>query len=168
MSIMGSVKQKWVKKGRPKQGQFMPDNPEKYIMVENDQNQGKIIYRSSWERQFMSWLDLTTSVIKWNSEGVYVPYIKPTDNREHKYYIDFYFEAKNTKGGTTRYLIEIKPYAETQPPILPKRKTEKSMQNHQKRIVTYQVNQAKWESAREFARQNKVEFKIITERELGL
>ena len=160
--------QKWQKKGKPKQGEYQPENPEKYIMVENDQNSGTIIFRSSWERIFMRWLDMNESVTKWASEPFAIPYIKPTDFREHRYYIDFYFECKTPDGGVKKYLIEIKPKHETQPPLPPKRKTEKSMMNFEKRKITYMVNQAKWEAARAFARQNKLEFMIITEDELGL
>jgi hypothetical protein len=159
---------KWQKKGTPKKGNYIPTNPEKVILVENDQNRGSIIYRSSWERIFMHWCDVTESVIKWASEPFPIPYIKPTDFREHRYYIDFYFEAKSSNGYTKKYLIEIKPKHETLPPKPPKRKTEKSMENFQKRITTYQVNQAKWDSARKFANMNNMEFKIITEDELGL
>jgi len=32
----------------------------------------------------------------------------------------------------------------------------------------YAVNQAKWKAAREFCEDNRVEFKIITEDELGI
>jgi hypothetical protein len=160
--------QKWQKKGKPKRGLYIPENPEKVILVENQQNGGNIEYRSSWERIFMVWCDKTSSVIKWSSEPFAIPYIKPTDYREHRYYIDFYFEALTPGGGTKKYLIEIKPKHETQPPKPPKRKTEKSMLNYQKRIDTYQVNQAKWESARKFAKQNNLEFMIITEEELGV
>jgi hypothetical protein len=159
---------KWQKKGMPKKGEFVPQNKSKYIMVENDQNGGSIIYRSSWERVFMHWLDNNPNVIRWNSEGLPIPYIKPTDYKPHRYFPDFYFEARTPDGGIKKYLIEVKPHHETIPPVLPKRKTEKSLMNHQKRITTYQVNQAKWESAREFCRQNNMEFMIITENELGL
>ena len=160
--------QKWKKKGRPKQGIYIPENPNKVILVENQQNNGRIEYRSSWERQFMVWLDVTENVLRWASEPFAIPYIKPTDYKEHRYYIDFYMETKNTKGGVTKYLIEVKPKHETVPPVPPKSKTEKSMMNYQKRITTYQVNQAKWESARAFCKKNGLEFMIITEEELGI
>jgi len=160
--------QKWQKKGKPKQGFFVPTNPKKVVLVENAQNNGMIVYRSSWERQFMVWLDVTPSVKRWASEPFPIPYIKPTDFREHKYYIDFYFEAVGKDGNIVKYMIEIKPKHETEPPKQPKKKTEKSMMNYQKRIETYQINQAKWESARAFAKANKLQFMIITEEELGI
>lgn len=163
-----SKKDRWQKKGRPKQGYFVPENPKKVILVENAQNEGAIIYRSSWERIFMSWLDTNDSVVKWASEPFAIPYIKPTDGREHKYYIDFYFECKGSNGGVNKYLVEVKPKHETEPPKPPKRKTEKSMINFEKRKMTYKVNQAKWMYARKFCELNNLEFTIITEEELGL
>jgi hypothetical protein len=159
---------KWEKKGSPKQGMFIPTNVDKVILVENQQNKGTIIYRSSWERIFMSWCDRNPSVLRWASEPFAIPYIKPTDFREHKYYIDFYFEARTTSGGIKKYIVEVKPKAETEPPKMPKAKTEKAMMNYEKRIVTYQVNQAKWDAARQFCRVNGLEFVIITEEELGI
>lgn len=159
---------KWEKKGKPKNGLYIPINPSKVIMVKNNQNKGVIEYRSSWERIFMYWCDITDNVIKWSSEPFAIPYIKPTDFKEHKYYIDFYFECKNNSGGISKYIIEIKPKAEVSIPVAPKRKSEKSLINYQKRIETYQVNQAKWESARRFAKQNGIEFIIITEDELDI
>ena len=153
------------KRGEYKQGIYNPINPEKVIIAENKQNSGTIIYRSSWERIFMSWLDRTTSVIKWASEPFAIPYISPKDLKTHRYYVDFYFEGKALEG-TIKYLVEVKPLAETKPPIPPKKKTEKSMFNYQKRIETYHVNQAKWESAKKFCSENSLIFKIITEEEL--
>lgn len=153
------------KRGEYKQGVFIPLNPQKVIMAENKQNQGSIIFRSSWERIFMSWLDRTDTVLKWASEPFAIPYMSPVDLRPHRYYIDFYFEGKSVNG-TVKYLIEIKPKAETLPPVPPKRKTEKTLVNYQKRIETYQINQAKWEAARKFCEVNNLIFKIMTEEEL--
>jgi len=165
---MAKYKQKWMKKGKPKQGIFIPKNIEKYILVENAQNNGRIEYRSSWELMFMNWCDMNEAVIKWSSEPFAIHYIKPTDAKKHKYYIDFYFEAKNSKGEIIKYIIEIKPYSETKPPELPKRKTEKSMMNYHKKLMTYQINQAKWNAAKKFAEENGLNFMIITEYELGI
>jgi len=33
---------------------------------------------------------------------------------------------------------------------------------------TYEVNQAKWRAAKEFCNDRKIEFKIVTEKELGI
>ena len=35
-------------------------------------------------------------------------------------------------------------------------------------VKTYEVNQAKWKAAHEWCKDHRVEFKIITERELGI
>ena len=159
---------KWDRKGKPKQGYYIPTYPKKYLMAENQQKNGLIVYRSSWERLFMYWCDHNESVIKWSSEPFAIPYTKPTDFKPHRYYIDFYFECTDSNGNSKKYIVEVKPLAETMPPKPPKRITDKSARNHEKRIETYNVNQAKWESARAFARINNLEFIIITEEELGI
>jgi len=69
------------------QGVYRPRHPEKYKGNIND-----IIYRSSYELQFMHYCDSNPSIIHWGSEEVVIPYLKPTDNRIHKYYLDFWIE----------------------------------------------------------------------------
>jgi hypothetical protein len=34
--------------------------------------------------------------------------------------------------------------------------------------VTYAVNQAKWKAAKEFCEDHRIEFKVVTEKELGI
>ena len=74
-------------------GFFKPKNPSKY-----KGNPDNIIYRSSWERQVMKWLDENTNVIEWQSEEVAVPYISPVDNRYHRYFPDFIAKMKRPEG----------------------------------------------------------------------
>lgn len=159
---------KWEKKGKPKQGYYIPTHPKKVIIAENQQNNGLIVYRSSWERIFMYWCDHNESVLKWSSEPFAIPYIKPTDCQTHRYYIDFYFECKDSKGNIKKYIVEVKPLAETMPPKLPKKQTEKSMRSFLKKEETYKINMAKWDAARSFAKLNNIEFTIITEEDLGI
>ncbi len=116
--------------------------------------------RSSWETRFASWCDKNPSVLKWNSEETIVPYRCPTDNRIHRYFVDFKITVNTGK----TYIVEVKPAAQTQPPIYPGRQTQRYITES----LTFMKNTAKWEAAIEFARDRGWEFKIITEKELGL
>ena len=98
------------------QGKFKPKNPEKYAGKTQD-----IYYRSGWELKFMKWADLNPAVLKWNSECVIIPYISPVDNRQHRYFVDFAILIEKPDGTRHRYLIEIKPHAQTLPPKRGKR-----------------------------------------------
>ena len=134
---------------------FIPIFPEKYTGDPTN-----IIMRSSWETRFASWCDKNPSVLKWNSEETIIPYKCPTDNRIHRYFVDFKITV--TTGKT--YLVEVKPKTQTQPPIYPGKRTQRYLQES----LAFMKNQAKWEAASEFAKDRGWEFKIITEHELGL
>lgn len=137
---------------------FKPLFPEKYTGDPTN-----IIMRSSWETHFASWCDKNPNVIKWNSEETVVPYRCPTDNRIHRYFIDFKIQVK-TKTGTQTYLVEVKPYKQTHPPEYPGRQTKKYLVES----ATFLKNQAKWKAANEWAKDRGWQFKIITEFDLGL
>jgi hypothetical protein len=134
---------------------YIPIFPEKYTG-----DPSNIIMRSSWETRFASWCDKNPSVLKWNSEETIIPYKCPTDNRIHRYFVDFKITV--TTGKT--YLVEVKPKTQTQPPIYPGKRTQRYLQES----LAFMKNQAKWEAANEFAKDRGWEFKIITEHELGL
>jgi len=134
---------------------YIPIFPEKYTG-----DPSNIIMRSSWETRFASWCDKNPSVLKWSSEETIIPYKCPTDNRIHRYFVDFKITV--TTGKT--YLVEVKPKIQTQPPIYPGKRTQRYLQES----LSFMKNQAKWEAASEFAKDRGWEFKIITEHELGL
>jgi hypothetical protein len=141
------------------QGFFHPKNPEKYIG-----NPSNIVYRSSWELKFMKWCDNNPSILNYGSEEIYIPYYDPVKRKVRKYYPDFFVKVKESTGNIKKYIIEIKPKKQTQPPKTPKRKT-KSYINE---VYTYATNEAKWKAAVEFCKDHLIEFKIITEDELGI
>jgi hypothetical protein len=149
-----------------KQGRYTPQHPEKYIGKRLANGQPDIVYRSSWEKRAFTFLDLNESVISWNSEDIVIQYHYPIDNKMHRYFVDLLATFRTSVGEIKTLLIEIKPKAETIAPIPPKRKTEKAMMNYQRAIETYIKNQCKWEAAREFARNNGIEFIVLTEDEL--
>lgn len=138
---------------------YVPMNPEKYIGDPTN-----IIMRSSWETKFAIWCDRNPSVLKWNSEETIVPYVCPTDGKRHRYFIDFRVQMRDKSGNLKTYLVEIKPECQTLPPKNPGRKTKRFLIE----TATYMKNQAKWESATQFAKDRGWEFIIITERHLGL
>lgn len=123
-----------------------------------------IVMRSSWETRFASWCDKNPAVIKWSSEETIIPYRCPTDNKIHRYFVDFKIQIRNKDGLLKTYLIEVKPAKQTQPPVYPGRNTQRYLTES----MTYIKNQAKWKAAVEWAKDRGYEFKIITEYELGL
>ena len=123
-----------------------------------------IICRSSWERKFCQWCDMNNSIISWASEEFSIPYLSPKDNRVHKYYPDYLIKVKEKNDMIKTYVVEVKPYKQTRPPKTPKRKTKSYLTE----CVTYAVNQAKWKAAKEFCEDHRIEFKVVTEKELGI
>lgn len=140
------------------QGKFKPKNPEKY---KGDPT--AIIYRSSWELKFMIWLDSTDSILSWGSEETVVPYKSPIDGRMHRYFPDFTAKVR-TKSGIKKYMFEIKPKIQTQPPKKQSRITKQYIQ----KVSTYAINEYKWKYAKEFCRKNGMEFALLTEDDLKI
>jgi len=134
---------------------YKPIFPEKYTG-----DPTAIIMRSSWETMFAGWCDKNPSVIKWSSEETIIPYRCPTDDRIHRYFVDFKITIKE---GRT-YLVEVKPAKQCEPPVFPGKRTQRYLTES----LTFIKNQAKWEAARNYCKDRGWEFKIITERELGL
>jgi len=134
-----------------RQGLFTPKNPEKYIG-----DVTKIRYMSSWELEAHSFFDRNDRVIRWSSEPIAIPYIKPTDGKIHKYYPDYYVEYIDKDKNVVRELMECKPKSQTRAPRA----------NHKHKLyeqVTFAVNQAKWAAAIEWCKQRGISFRVITE-----
>tara|TARA_X000000950_G_scaffold183360_1_gene222153 strand:+ start:3804 stop:4241 length:438 start_codon:yes stop_codon:yes gene_type:complete len=141
-------------------GRYRPSNYSKY---KGDHK--NIIYRSLWELKFMRYCDINENILEWGSEEIWIPYVSPKDNRVHRYFPDFYVKARTRDGSIQKSLIEVKPLRQTKKPNMnPKRRT-KSWLNE---VVTYGVNQAKWKAAQEFCEDRLWDFKILTEKELGI
>ena len=140
-------------------GKYYPSYPRKY---KGDPT--NIIYRSLWERKFMVYCDKNDSILEWASEEISIPYRSPIDNRVHRYFPDFYMKVKERGGKIKRYVIEVKPAKQTKPPVKPKRQTK----GYIREAYEYAKNQAKWKMAREFCADRQWEFKVVTEKELGI
>lgn len=142
------------------QGKFTPKNYKKY-----KGNPTNIVYRSLWELKFMNYCDMNSNILEWNSEEIVIPYVSPIDKRYHRYFVDFWVKLREKTGEVKTYLFEIKPKKYTQPPNQnPKRKTKKWLQEN----YEYAKNQAKWKAAKEYCADRRIEFKILTEEELGI
>ena len=140
-------------------GKYYPSYPRKY---KGDPT--NIIYRSLWERKFMVYCDKNQNILEWASEEIAIPYRSPIDNRVHRYFPDFYMKVKEFNGKIKRYMIEVKPAKQTKPPAKPKRQTK----GYIREAYEYAKNQAKWKMAREFCADRQWEFKVVTEKELGI
>ena len=124
----------------------------------------KVIYRSLWELKFMKYCDSNINILEWGSEEMYVWYRSPVDNRPHRYFPDFYIKAKESNWQIKKYIIEVKPKKQTAPPAKPKRQTK----GYLREAFEYARNQAKWKAANEWCIDRGFEFKVLTEKELGI
>ena len=88
----------------------------KYKLINRPKYKGNpinIIYRSSWERNFMVYCDTNPNVIQWSSEEIRIPYRSPIDRKVHTYYPDFWMKVKKHDDSIQQLVIEIKPKIQT-------------------------------------------------------
>lgn len=140
-------------------GFFHPQNPQKY-----KGNPTQIIYRSSWERRVMHYLDTKPSVIQWSSEEFFIQYLSPIDNKIHRYFPDFYVKVKDKEGKIREMVWEIKPKKQSVEPTKRSRVTKKYINE----VVTWGINEAKWKAANEFCLDRGWTFKVLTEEDIGI
>lgn len=131
------------------QGKYKVINKEKYIG-----NIDNVIFRSSWEKRFMLFVDNCNLIQKWSSEdkNCIVPY-RSIDGKVHRYFVDFYIKLSNGK----EFLIEIKPHKETKP-------ASKKSKNYLNESLKYVKNSLKWEAADKIAKDKGMQFLVITEK----
>ena len=135
-------------------GLFRPNNPKKYVG-----NTKQIVYRSLLERRFMRYCDLNEDILYWASEELPVRYYNPLDKKYHRYFPDFVVKTVNND----KYMIEIKPSRQVAKPKPPKKKTK----SYLRESFEYIKNQAKWQAAKSYCDDNGMQFKVITEKDLG-
>lgn len=145
-------------KSQFKQGYYMPKDPDKYIG-----DLTKIIFRSSWELKFMKYCDNFSSIIKWSSEPIPIPYYSPIDEKMHKYNVDFYMRYIMEDGQEKDYIVEIKPLRDTVPPKKPTKNTIKSIKYYNRDMKTFIVNNAKFNAASAFGKDRGMEFLVLSE-----
>ena len=139
-------------------GYYKPIHPQKYRG-----NPTNIVYRSLWERKFMVFCDNNPSILQWGSEEIIIPYRAP-DGKVRRYYPDFWIKVREKSGKITKYIIEVKPKKQTQPPNVKNKKTAK----YRNEALTYAKNQTKWSAAREYCEDRQMNFLILTEDHLGV
>lgn len=140
-------------------GFFKPKHPNKY-----KGDPSTIVFRSSWELKFMNYLDVHPDIITWSSEEFCIPYCSPIDGRVHRYFPDFWLKQRKADGIIENVVVEIKPEKQTKPPEIQKRRTKRYINE----VVTWGINNAKWEAAHKFCEAKNWKFVIFTETHLGL
>ena len=143
-------------------GLYKPKFPEKY-----KGNPCNIVFRSSWEYKLMKYFDLSGNIVQWQSEELWIPYRSPIDRKVHRYFPDFLICVVDKNGNKTTKIIEVKPKKQTIPPKLKSNGT-KPTKRYLTEVMTYGINSAKWNAAKDYCSDRKWEFLIFTEKELGL
>jgi len=126
-----------------------------------------VYFRSSWEYKLYFYLDNEPRVIRWNIEGITIPYEMKDDKgnwNTMRYHPDAYAEIVALDGSISKNVIEIKPYNETIPPEHPKRITAKSLENHEYKLRTYLKNINKWDAAKKYCDKRGLNFMVMTEK----
>lgn len=154
-----------------KQGVYTLLNPQKYVppvdnymssTFLNENGKLSIQFKSSLELNAVRYADFNKFIVKWSLEPFAISYIKPADNRQHRYFPDLFLEFSNG----SKILVEIKSKSETQKPKVPMRKTEQSIARYAKACLTFATNQAKWLAANKFCQMRGIQFCILTEEQL--
>jgi hypothetical protein len=102
----------------------------------------------------MKMCDEHSSVTKWASEAVQIPYRNPLTGKYTIYVPDFFIAYADRGGKQYVELIEVKPANQTI-----KEKVGRSRHNQ----AAWIVNQAKWEAASAWCRQQGIKFRVINE-----
>jgi|SRR6185312_221227 len=142
-------------------GIFTPKNTEKYIG-----NVNNIQYRSLWERACMEHFDKHPKILRWASEEIIIPYWDEINQKQRRYFVDFYLEVKMENGSIQKMLVEIKPDKQQ---MLPKKR--RNTKRYLEEVSTFAINQAKWAAADIFAAKHNMIFERWGEtilRKLGI
>ena len=97
------------------------------------------------------------NVSKWASESIKIPYRHPFTGKYTVYVPDFFVVYIDKNGAKHAELIEVKPMSQTN-----MESAGKSM-GKKKQVV---INQAKWEAANAYAKQQKIRFRVVSEEQL--
>ena len=114
-------------------------------------------YRSSWEWSFMRFCDTNPSVQKWASEAITIPYRDPLTGRQTIYVPDFFIQYMDKNNKMHVELIEVKPASQA---IL--ERVGKNKYNQ----AQFVKNQAKWQAANIWCKQQGIKFRILSENDL--
>jgi hypothetical protein len=106
-------------------------------------------------------LDANPEVEAWSSEEVIIGYINPIDGKAHRYFPDFFVR----KIDGTKHILEIKPLSQTLPPVPRPRMNKRKFIAE---VMEFGKNEAKWKAAEAYCAKRGWNFKVITERDLGI
>ncbi len=138
------------------QGIYTVKYPAKYI----GPNVNKVTFRSSWESTMCQFLDSgNPSILGWSSESISIPYMHPFLRKIKMYIPDFFVVWLDSKNKQQAAIFEIKPSKEN-PWANPGAKCPPKLQ------AIRIVNDAKWRAALVYCAQRKIQFRIITEKDL--
>lgn len=128
-------------------GEFIPDNPEKYIGTY------PIIFRSSWELTAMHKFDEHPSILYWAYEFERIPYTHPITGKIRFYIPDFLVIYNDKKGKRHAEVLEIKPKKEQ---LMENAKTARDR-------IAVALNMAKWGAAQKWCKKNGLGWRVIGE-----
>jgi len=112
----------------------------------------------------MKYFDMNENVLKWSSEELVIPYISVVDKKRHRYFPDFVIQVLDENKKKKTIVVEVKPYKQTIPPVKRKSVTKRYIRE----VKEWGINNSKWQAAEEYCADRKWEFKILTEKELGI
>lgn len=136
---------------------FYPKNPEKYMGDADN-----IIIRSSWELRVFQFCDNNPNVLKWGSEEIAIPYMKPGPEgyKPARYFPDLYVEYIDRNQNLIKEIIEVKPEKFTRA-SRSRNTVTKAFENMQ-----YVVNMAKFTAANNWCERNGIKFSVLSEKSI--
>lgn len=133
------------------QGKFGLKNPEKYMGGRTP------TYRSSWEWAIMQMFDNNPNIEKWGSEVIRIPYRDPLTGKMTIYVPDFFVVYNDKNSRKHAEVWEVKPANQA---ILEK------VGRNPARQAQYIKNQAKWQVARQWCKQQGLTFRVVSENDI--
>lgn len=132
-------------------GKYDIKNLEKYIGI------GAPTYRSSWELTVCQMCDNNPAIHQWASESIKIPYKDPLTGKQTVYVPDFLVIFVDNNKRKRAELWEVKPAKQAFKESVGKNKYDQAQ---------YVRNIVKWEAAKNWCKQNGIQFRIITEKDL--
>ena len=112
----------------------------------------------------MNWADRNDKIVSWQSEEKALWYNDPVTKKKRRYFPDFIIMFERD-GKMITEMIEVKPKAQVDGPNPnPKRRTAAWMRS----VQTYLTNMAKWEAASKVCEDRGWNFRLVTEKDLGI
>jgi hypothetical protein len=129
---------KLVSKKTGKRRSKKPKHKQGWLMTKKG---GKVLYKSSWEKAVVAFLEAHEDVESFTLEG-YCTYFKNKKGERRKTIVDFVVVLSNSK----RVMVDVKPF----------------------NLLTYGNNPAKMVAYKSFCRRNNIEYFLLTENNMKL